>query len=181
MRFGRLVALVLLLVGCQADPTIDVDPTDNGALTQDIDATATIDIIEVETWEYRPFYGEIRFLIMEENTDTPIPDATFRVSDLPIKELENEVSVKSDQEGRMVIHQLERGIMYWGKGPPPPLFTFSAPGYHTRTYSVKDMASGTSYDPYRSAKVPTTTFTNEVGSEIELPFYEFTIRLAPTD
>ena len=81
----------------------------------------------------------------------------------------------------MVVHQLERGITYWGAGPPLPVFTFSAPGYQTRTYSVTDLASGTSYDPYRSANVPTTIFKNEAGAEIELPFYEFTIRLAPKE
>lgn len=92
VAWGRrcLVALVLLLVSCQATPTIDENNR--------------------ETWELRLFYGELRFLIMEESADTPIPDATLRVSDLLTRELEN-----------------------------------------------------------------------EVGTEIELPFYEFTIRLAPTD
>ena len=83
----------------------------------------------------------------------------------------------------MVVHQLQRGIMYWGEGPPRPVFTFSAPGYQTRTYSVEELVSGTSYNPYNYnyANVPTTTFTIEVDSEIELPVYEITIRLAPID
>lgn len=151
----------MLLVSCQATPTTDIDNT--------------------ETWELRPFYGELHFLIVREDTDTPIPDAAFQVSDLRIEELRNEESVKSDQEGRMVVHQLQRGITYWGEGPPLPVFTFSAPGYQTRTYSVEELASGTSCDPYRYADLPTTVFTDKVGSGIELPVYEITIRLAPID
>jgi hypothetical protein len=162
MRFAGLVALILLLVSCQpANPFADPD--------------------NVETWEFRPFYGELRFLIVEEGTDTPIPDAAFQVSDLRIEELKNGGSVKSDQEGRMVVHQLQRGITYWGAGPPLPVFTFSAPGYQTWTYSVEELASGTPYEPYSYADLPTTVFTDEVGSEIELPVYEITIRLALID
>ena len=164
MRPGKLVLLTALLVmmlsGCQ-DPFSDED--------------------DVETWEKRPFYGELRFLIVREDTGAPIPGAMLQVSDLPIVELQDEASIASGQDGRIVIHQMVRGITYWGKGPPPPTFTFSAPHYRAQTYSVQDLASGTSYDPYRSNNVPTTTYQNKAGAEIELPVYEFTIRLVPSD
>ncbi len=162
MKLSKLVVLVLLLVSCQpANPFADPD--------------------NVETWEFRPFYGELRFLIVEEDTDAPIPDAAFQVSDLHIEELRNGESVQSDQEGWLVVHQLQRSITYWGAGPPLPVFTFSAPDYLTRTYSVEELASGTPYEPYSYADLPTTVFTDEIGSEIELPVYEITIRLAPAD
>ena len=80
-----------------------------------------------------------------------------------------------------MIHQTQRGITYWGKGPPPPTFTFSALRYRTRTYSVDDLVSGTSQNPYRSDSLPTTTFRNEAGAEIELPVYRFTIVLVAID
>ena len=80
-----------------------------------------------------------------------------------------------------MIHQLGRGITYWGDGPPPPSFVFGAPGFLTETYSVEDLASGSNYDPYSKAGLPTTTFSNKAGAEIEVPVYEFTVRLAPSD
>jgi hypothetical protein len=165
MKLGKLVLLTALLVmmlgGCQTNKTSDPD--------------------NVETWEKRPFYGELRFLIVREDTGAPIPGAVLQVSDLPIAELQDETSARSGQDGRIVIHQMERGITYWGEGPPPPTLTFSALHYRPQTYSVEDLVSGTDYDPYRSDNLPTTTFQTEAGAEIELPVYEFTIRLAPSD
>ena len=166
MKLGKLVVLltvlfVMVLGGCQAHAADDVDNT--------------------ETWEKRPFYGELCFLIVREDTGAPIPGAILQVSDLPIVELQDEESVSSDQDGRIVIHQLVRGITYWGNGPPPPTLTFGALHYRTRTYSVQDLVSGTSHDPYRSNNLPTTTFQSQAGAEIELPVYEFTIRLVPSD
>jgi hypothetical protein len=164
MKLDRIILLavlsIIVLCGCQANGTNDDD---------------------LETWEKRPFYGELRFLIEGEDTGAPIPGALLQVSDLPIVELRDEESISSGQDGRIVIHQMERGTTYWGKGQPPPAFTFSAPHYHTRTYSVEDLVSGTAYDAYRSDDLPTTTFQNKAGAESELPVYEFTIRLEPSD
>jgi hypothetical protein len=151
----------MMVGGCQANTTNDVDNT--------------------ETWEKRPFYGELRFLIVREDTGAPIPGATLQVSDLPIVELQDEESIASGQDGRIVIHQIERGITYWGEGPPPPTLTFSAQHYRTQTYSVEDLVLGTHYDPYRSDNLPTATFQNEASAEIELPVYEFIIGLVPSD
>ena len=165
MKLGKLVwltvLLVMMLVGCQTNTTNDDD--------------------DLETWEKRPFYGQLRFLILREDTGAMIPGATLRVSDLPIVELRGQGSIVGGEDGRIVIHQTQPGTTYWGKGPPPATFTFSALRYRTRTYSVEDLASGTSQDPYRSDDLPTTTFRNEAGAEIELPVYRFTILLAPSD
>jgi hypothetical protein len=160
MRLEKIVWLALLLVlmvGCQGGPFSD-------------DA-------DVETWEFLPFYGEIQFLIVSDETDTPIPDAVLEVANLRIDELKNRESVRSGQDGRIVIHQTMRGITYMGAGPPPATFIFSAQGYQTQTYSVKDLVLGTSYDPYSSNNLPTAMYKGEV----ELPVYEFTIRLTPGD
>ena len=59
--------------------------------------------------------------------------------------------------------------------------TDGAPRYRARIYSVQDLVSGTSYDPYRGNDLPTTIFQRQAGKEIELPVYEFTIRLVPSD
>ncbi len=152
-----------ILVGCQIARN-DGDPYGPGKN-------------DVETWARRPLYGEIRFRVVSETTGKPIADATLQVSGLSIDALSN----ASDQDGWIVIRQFARGITYRGKRPPPPSFTFSAPRYRSRTYSVEDLLSGTDYDPYSSDNLPTTTIENEVGEEIELPIYEFTVRLQPGD
>jgi len=166
MKLNKLVLLtvlfVLMLNGCKSNKTFDPDNT--------------------ETWELCPFYGELRFLIVREDTGEPIPGAILQVSNLRIVELLDEDSISSGQNGRIVIHQMRRGITYWGEGPPRPTFTFSAPHYRTQTYSADDIVSGTSYDPYRSSNLPTTIFQDEAEEEeIKLPVYEFTIRLVPSD
>ena len=165
MKLGKPVLLTVLFVmmlgGCQANPTSDPD--------------------NIETWELQPFYGESRFLIVCEDTGVPIPGATLQVSNLHIEEPQGEEGIKSGQDGRIVIHQIHRGDSYFGEGPPLPTFTFSAPHYQTRIYSVEDLASETSYDPYGSHNLPTTIFQYRAGEELELPVYEFTIRLVPSD
>lgn len=166
MNLGKIALLTVLFVmildGCKANKTFDPDNT--------------------ETWELCPFYGEIRFLIVREDTGVPIPGAILQVSNLRIVELLDEESISSGQNGRIVIHQMRRGITYWGEGPPRPTFTFSTLHYRTQTYSLEDLVSGTSYDPYRSNKLPTTIFQDEAeDEEIKLPVYEFTIRLEPSD
>jgi hypothetical protein len=163
MKLDRLVVTVLLIIvlgGCRGTPTPDPN--------------------SIETWELMPFYGEIRFLIVRADTGVPIPGVTLDVSGLPIAERRGGASIQSDQEGRIAIHQLARGNTYRGAGPPPPTFNFSAPQYQTRVYSVKELAAGTSYDPYRSRDLPTTTFLDR-GQEVEIPVWEFTVRLDPSD
>ena len=70
MVVGKLVLLlglsVMMLGGCKASTKNDDD--------------------NVETWENRPFYGQLRFLILREDTGALIPGVTLRVSDLPIVE-----------------------------------------------------------------------------------------------
>jgi len=165
MKLGKLILLtavfVMMLGGCQANTKDDVDNT--------------------ETWEKQPFYGELRFLIVSEDTGAPITDATLQVSNLHIEKPQDEEGIRSGQDGRLVIHQIMRGITYRGKGPPRPTFTFSAPHYRTQTYSVEELVSGTSYDPYSSNDLPTTLFQYGANKEFELPVYEFTIHLAPGD
>ena len=163
LRVLFVILCVGFLVGCQTARS------DDNLYAPDKD--------DVETWARQPFYGEIRFLVVSEATSEPIADATLQVSGLSIEALSN----ASDQDGWIVIRQFERGITYRGKEPPPPSFTFSAPGYRSRTYLVEDLISGTVYDPYSSDNLPTTTIENEVGAEIELPIYEFTVRLQPGD
>ncbi len=164
MKLGKLILLsavfVLMIGACQANKTDDFDDT--------------------ETWEKLPFYGELRFLIVDEDTAAPISDAALQVSHLRIEEAKTDESVNSTEDGHIVIHQLMRGITYRGAGPPQPTFTFSAPHHRTKTYSVEELASGTSYDPYRSNDLPTTLFRHGDDKEIELPVYEFTIHLAPS-
>ena len=158
---------VLMLCGCQAD-----QPPDHSDFNSD----------DTETWEVRPFYGEIRFLILNQDTGEPIPDVALRVSTLRIEEQIARKSMSSGPDGLITIHQLERGITYWGEGPAPPTFTFSAPNYHKRTYSVDELVAGTSYDPYSAVDLPTTTYLYETdGKEIQVPVYEFTVQLAPSD
>lgn len=135
---------------------------------------------DVESWELRPFYGESRFLLVDAASGEPIPKASLTVEHLSITELQEKDSVPSDQDGVITIHQLERGIVYWGDGPPPPTFTFSAPNYASQTLSIDDLVAATSYDPYDSTALPTTTFVRNT-QEIELPLYEFTIQLTPTN
>ena len=166
MKLTRLVLLAVLaamgLGGCRRTPTSDPD--------------------NVETWELLPLYGELRFLVVCEDTGAPISRATLRVLHLPIVELGDKRSVRSGRDGQIVVHQMTRGYGYWGAAPPGPTFTFSADHYLTRTYSVSDLVSGTTYDPYRSDGLPTATFEYErVDAPVELPVYEFTIRLAPSD
>ena len=182
MKLSKLVLLTLLsammLAGCKAAETpVSTQAPETPDSTQD----PFSDEDNVETWEKRPFYGELRFLVMRDDTDAPIPGAMLQISELPIVELQDEESIKSGHDGRIVVHQMVPGITYWGKGPPPPSFTFSAPHYRGETYTVEDLVSGSSTDPYGSADLPTTTFRNKAGAEIELPVYEFTIRLVPSD
>jgi hypothetical protein len=167
-RCVRAIAMVLLwavLVSCKG--TVAVEHA-----TPDADERN-----DVETWALRPFYGELRFLILSEDDGKPIPDATLQVTNLPILERGDAQGSSSDLNGRLIIHQLERGTMYRGDGPPPPEFIFSAPGYATRSFTVADLVAGTDYDAYKSAALPTTTFHNEAGAEFELPVFEFTIHL----
>ena len=164
MKLGKLVVLTvilgMLLCGCQTKSTIDDD--------------------KIKTTEFLPFYGENRFLIVSEDTDTPIPGAVLQVSNLHIEEARIMDSIRCGQDGRIVIHQINRRDSYLGKGPPRPTFTFSAPHYYTKTYSVEDLASENSYNPYSRDSLPTTTYKYE-EEELELPVYEFTIRLVPSD
>ena len=157
----RLPLLVLVLSGCSVIPL-----GGSGGFDQR------------ETWALQPFYGELRFLILQEGAGTPLPGATLQVSHLRIDELETGEAVHSDQQGLIVVHQRERGILYYGNGPPPPSFSFAAAGFETQSYSVDDLVSGTEYHPYRSADLPTTRYAVS-GQETELPVYEFTITLAP--
>ncbi len=158
---------VLLLCGCQADR-----PPDHSDFDSD----------DTESWEVNPFYGEIRFLILDQDTGEPIPDVALRISTLRIAEQIEGKSTSSGQDGLIIIHQLDRGITYWGEGPAPPTFTFSAQNYYTQTYSVDELAAGTSYDPYSAVDLPTTTYLYGAdGEEIQLPVYEFTIHLTPSD
>ncbi len=165
-HLSRLLFLLLslgLLLSCQ------FDGNDNGMGASGMEG--------VETWAMLPFYGETRFLVVNEATNEPITGVTLQVDGLKI----DTPSHTSDQEGRIIIHQLMRGITYRNEGPPPPSFTFSAPGYRSRTYSVEDLVSGTDYNPYNGSQLPTTIITTDEGADMELPIYEFTIRLQPND
>jgi len=135
-----------------------------------------------ETTELLAFYGESRFLILGDDTGAPIAGATLQVDHLPIEERRDEERRMSDEEGHIVIHQIHRLDSYTGEGPPRPVFTFSAPNYQTLTLSVDDFASASGYDPYFPPDSPTTEFTySEDEDPIELPVYEFTIRLVRID
>jgi hypothetical protein len=161
MRLDRLVLTALLITvlgGCRATPTPEPD---------------WIETIIV------PFYGELVFEIVRADTSAPIPGVTLETSGLYIAEERGGASIQSDQEGRIVIHQLARRDSYRGESPSQT-FTFSAPQYRTRTYSAEDLAAGTSYDPYHNPGLPTTTFEDS-GEEIELSVFQFTIRLEPSD
>lgn len=162
----RAALFILMLCSCQTDRL-----PDHSDFNSD----------DTETWELRPFYGEIRFLILDQDTGEAMPDVALQVSNLRIEEQIAGKRMSSGPDGLIIIHQLERGITYWGDGPAPATFTFSAPNYHKQTYSVAELVAGTSYDPYSTVDLPTTTYLNEDGKEIELPLYEFTIRLAPSD
>lgn len=106
----------------------------------------------------------------------------MRVSTLRIEEQIAGKHISSGPDGLIIIHQLIRGITYWGEGPPQPPFTFSAPNYYTQTYSVDELVVGTSYNPYSTVDLPTATFRYETDAEeIQLPVYEFTIHLTPSD
>ena len=60
---------------------------------------------DAETWAFQPFYGELRFLILEAGSDMPIPDAALAVSELRIEELAGgDETISSDQDGLIVIH-----------------------------------------------------------------------------
>ena len=76
MKLGRpvlfSVLFVLMLGGCQAHARNDDD--------------------NVETWAKRPFCGQLRLLILREDTGALIPGATLRVSDLPIVGLQDQDS-----------------------------------------------------------------------------------------
>lgn len=158
---------VMLLCSCQADR-----PPNHHDFNSD----------DTESWEVRPFYGELRFLILNQNTGKPIPDVVLQVSTLRIEEQIAGKSMCSGLDGLIIIHQLERGITYWGEGPAPPTFTFSALNYHTEVYSVDELVAGTSYDPYSTVDLPTTTYQYGTDTEeIQLPVYEFTIHLSPSD
>lgn len=50
---------ILLLCGCQAD-----QPPNYSDFNPD----------DTESWEVNPFYGELRFLILHQDTGEPIPD-----------------------------------------------------------------------------------------------------------
>jgi hypothetical protein len=157
--------LILMLCGCQDDR-----PPNHNDFNAD----------DTESWELCPFYGELRFLVLHQETGEPIPGVTLNVSTLRIEEQTGGKSISSEHDGLIIIHQLDRGITYWGEGPPQPTFTFSAPDYQTRTYSVDELVAGTSYDPYNGAGLPTTTFLYGTDAEeIQVPVYEFTIHLTP--
>jgi hypothetical protein len=156
------VVLAMVLCGCRASPTVDPD--------------------SIETWELLPFYGETRFLIVDEDTGAPVPGATLQVEHLHIEEWRDEEALRSGPDGRIVIHQIHWRYSYRGEGPPLPTFTFSAPGYGARTYSVEELVAGTDYDPYRGNDFPTITFVYDEDEDgIELPVYELTVRLEPDD
>lgn len=163
MKFGKLVILTVLFgmiaIGCRTKPTIDDD--------------------RIET-VFLPFYGETRFMIECVETGTSIPDAELRVSNLSIEEMRGKESIRSGKDGSIIIHQIHRRDKHYGNGPPRPTFTFSAPHYNSQTYSVEDLVSETSYDPYRNDSLPTTIY-NYKEEELELPVYEITIRLVPID
>ena len=163
MKLGKLVILTVLfgmiLGGCRTKPAIDDD--------------------KIET-VFLPFYGETRFLILCADTDTPISGAELRVSNLPVEEKRGKESIRSGKDGSIIIHQIHRLDKHYGKGPPRPTFTFSAPRYNTQTFSVKELVSETSYDPYHNDSLPTTSYIYE-GEELELQVYELTIRLVPID
>jgi hypothetical protein len=171
MKFAKylwpVALVVLMLCGCRAD-----QPPDHRDFNSD----------DTESWEVNPFYGEIRFLIRHQDTGEPIPDVALQVSTLRIEEQIEGKVINSGQDGLIIIHQLKRGIMYWGEGPAPPTFTFSARNYHSQTYSVDELVSGTSYDPYSTVNLPTTSYRYGTdGEEIQLPVYEFTIYLTPSE
>ncbi|MCP4421625.1 MAG: hypothetical protein GY805_33855 [Chloroflexi bacterium] len=68
----------------------------------------------------------------------PIPNATIEVDNLPIAE---DGLLAADENGRIILHQLERGIMYIGQGSSPPTFRFAAPNYESRHFSVDGLAA----------------------------------------
>lgn len=174
MKRTQLVLLVLGLVtvaGCFLSP----DGTRIGDGNSD-----------VETWEFLPFYGETRFLIVQDGTDIPIPDAALQVENLLLVRdsglgQDDNNYLDGDQNGRITIHQLEGGITYMGDGPPPPTFSFTAPNHHPKTFTVEELVNGTTYDPYSSDDLPTTMYTYAEGEEAEIPVYEFTIKLTVVD
>ncbi len=157
---------VLMLGGCQAERS----PSNSDFNSDD-----------TETWEVLPFYGELRFLIIHPDTGEPLPDVTLQVSTLRVEEQVADQNMSSGPDGLIIVHQLHHGITYWGEGPAAPTFTFSVPNYQTQTYSVDELVAGTSYDPYSTSDLPTTTYRRTETEEIELPVYEFTIQLAPND
>ncbi|MBN1873300.1 MAG: hypothetical protein JXA33_03650 [Anaerolineae bacterium] len=47
---------------------------------------------------------------------------------------------------------------------------------------MDELVVGTSYNPYSTVDLPTATFRYETDAEeIQLPVYEFTIHLTPSD
>lgn len=165
----------LLFTSCTSQtptPRPADDDDDGSASNRQNDDFGDSDL--VESWEFLPFYGEIRFELVDANTNAPILTGLLEVDNLHLVETDE---LKVDENGRITIHQLERGIMYVGNGPPPPIFNFSAPGYTPRQLTVEELATLSGYDPYHSNDVPVTEWTNASGNSQELPFYEFTITL----
>ena len=96
-KLALLVLGIMMLTGCIFSP----------------DDTGTGDGNDgVETWEFLPFYGETRFLIVQDGTDTPIPDASLQVENLFFGRVvvlgqDDENYLRGDQYGRITIHQLQ--------------------------------------------------------------------------
>ncbi|GJM43094.1 MAG: hypothetical protein DHS20C20_33760 [Ardenticatenaceae bacterium] len=175
-RTFLLLCLTFLMIGCTvatATPRPSNDDDDGGFLGNLGDDDFS-DEDFVESWEFLPFHGEVHFHLVDAETGAPITNATLQVENLWGSDDE---ALLADENGRITLHQLERGITYVGDGPPPPTFGFEAPDYSSRQFSVEELAELSGLDPYRDDGLPIVEVVYENGEVDELPLYELTIPL----
>ncbi|MCA9986485.1 MAG: hypothetical protein KDE59_19385 [Anaerolineales bacterium] len=132
---------------------------------------------EAETFAALPLYGELRFQILAGGSAFPISGAVLEVTNLAIEEQETAAANISADDGVLVVHQLQRGTVYYGAGPDEPIFTFSAPGYSSIVFTATELAEEAGLPLYSDAGLPRVT----TASGQELPLYEFTIYLSPEE
>ena len=173
----------LLLLGCTtATPTPRPanDDDDDGDVSRDEPDEPDDDIDGydlTESWEFLPFYGELRFDVVDAETGTPITTATLQIENMPYA---NDLLL-ADENGRIIFHQLEQGITYVGDGPPPPTFQFAAAGYTPRQLSIEvlgELSGVDPYDPYNDENLTIIEVETEGGHMNEMPLYEMTIQLS---
>ena len=103
---------------------------------------------DIESWESLPFPGELHFELVDEATGEPLPSGMVDVQHLYIREISGIDPVPVDENGRIILTQPHEGHSYFGDGPPPPRFIFSANGYETAELSVDDLGALIGIDPY---------------------------------